>query len=899
MRLSHLLAAGILGVALLGPATSATADDVESSSSPDFVFSTSTKVLNLAVGQTKTVTFQLVATGDDDKSGCNLTGSGKKLTLGVTRTAVPGTALAGLTTPSSIEITDCAPSGTTVTATVTALSAGSVDLSFPVTGVTTRHAGVDASDFDTTGAGFRVDVVAPDSTPPTISYTLAPSQPASGWYAGPVDVDWTVTDPESDVTTDGCVDQTWSTQTTAAGQTFSCSATSVGGPAGPVTANVKLDLTPPTVEAQVTGDVGEDGWYTSDTTVHWDVEDAPSGLADGSACPDVVIDDDQAATEYTCTVVDRAGNSTTSSVTVQRDASAPLVEKTVSGTLGLAGWYTSDVEIDWTVTPGTSGVATVDGCLDETVSDTPGFTSSCSATSGAGMTASDSVSVKVDTLAPVVHGTATGPTGTNDWFTGDVAVDWTYDEDGSGVASPCAPGSQTTDTTGRDFTCQVTDRAGNASAVETVTVMRDATLPTIEPSVAGTLGSNGWYTSDVDVDFDVDDATSGLSTTVGCAPLPLQSNTTGTTYVCTATDRAGNVASRDVVVKRDATAPEIAVDVVGTEGLAGWFTSDADVAWTVTEGVSTPLDLVGCDLTTVSDTLGTTLTCTATNDAGLTASRSVTVKVDTVAPVVHGTPTGTPGADGWFRGDVTVTWTYDETGSGVTDPCPAVTQTEDTTGQTFTCTVQDAAGHTSGTGSVTVKKDATAPEISWLTGPADGATYDFGDSVPAATCSATDATSGVTSAGCTVTGGGTSVGTHTLTASADDNAGNTATSRRSYTVRSWAIDGFYRPVDMGGVLNTVKAGSTVPLKFNVLKGGTPLTSGIGATFSARKMTCDSGVEDPLEEFASTGSTELRYDATAGQWVQNWATPTAGKGYCYRVTVTTADGSSVSASFKLK
>jgi hypothetical protein len=124
---------------------------------------------------------------------------------------------------------------------------------------------------------------------------------------------------------------------------------------------------------------------------------------------------------------------------------------------------------------------------------------------------------------------------------------------------------------------------------------------------------------------------------------------------------------------------------------------------------------------------------------------------------------------------------------------------------------------------------------------------------------------------------------------------------RGYTIRAWALDGFLKPVNMGSsVVNTVKAGSTVPLKFTVLRGGVPMTSGIGAVFSAKKVACDgSAIADAVEEFSTTGQTSLRYDATAGQWIQNWATPTGGKGACYRVSLTTADGSSTAAAFQLK
>ena len=57
------------------------------------------------------------------------------------------------------------------------------------------------------------------------------------------------------------------------------------------------------------------------------------------------------------------------------------------------------------------------------------------------------------------------------------------------------------------------------------------------------------------------------------------------------------------------------------------------------------------------------------------------------------------------------------------------------------------------------------------------------------------------------------------------------------------------------------------------------------------------ITDDIETTA-TGGTVLRYDFTAGQFVYNWQTPkTAGK--CYRITMTTQDGSSLVAFFKLK
>lgn len=104
---------------------------------------------------------------------------------------------------------------------------------------------------------------------------------------------------------------------------------------------------------------------------------------------------------------------------------------------------------------------------------------------------------------------------------------------------------------------------------------------------------------------------------------------------------------------------------------------------------------------------------------------------------------------------------------------------------------------------------------------------------------------------------------------------------------------------MNGVYNIVTGGSTVPLKFEIFAGANELTDiAYIKSLTYAQTSCDANITTDEVETTATGGTSLRYDATAGQFVYNWKTPsTAGK--CYRVTMTAIDGSTLMAYFKLK
>jgi len=179
----------------------------------------------------------------------------------------------------------------------------------------------------------------------------------------------------------------------------------------------------------------------------------------------------------------------------------------------------------------------------------------------------------------------------------------------------------------------------------------------------------------------------------------------------------------------------------------------------------------------------------------------------------------------------------------------------------LTCSAADAAGNeATGSFDVTVR-DTTAPNNVAVVGAIDaGDSFLFGDVPPKPTCTAEDAV-GVVS--CVVGGYATTVGTHTLTATATYGAGNEGKSEISYEVEAWTIKGYYGPVAMPGTnsVDTAKAGSPVPLKLEVSKGTTGLTDTSANVVKAftQKITCPTtGPTDAIEKYSS-GKTVLRYN----------------------------------------
>jgi hypothetical protein len=285
------------------------------------------------------------------------------------------------------------------------------------------------------------------------------------------------------------------------------------------------------------------------------------------------------------------------------------------------------------------------------------------------------------------------------------------------------------------------------------------------------------------------------------------------------------------------------------------------------------------------------------------------------------TPASPNGTDGWYTSAPTVFFSCSDDVSGVVagscavdGSSPAtdhVTLEEAPAAQLVPASATDNAGNVGHDSAGGLKVDLSDPAVPAFTG-IEGMTYAVNDlpAQGAIACTSSDAMSGLLS--CIVTGYSGAFGSHTLTATAKDNAGRTSTSTLTYTV-GFQSGNILPPLtapsgDQGSAtaadLQVFKIKSTIPVKFRLYRdaaktmlmtappAGTAAKLTFGKADSTTNST-DTGTfitvsADSGNTFRWTGSPDYQYIynlPTAGQ--------TAGT-YYVRLTLYAANGTTVLA-----
>lgn len=144
--------------------------------------------------------------------------------------------------------------------------------------------------------------------------------------------------------------------------------------------------------------------------------------------------------------------------------------------------------------------------------------------------------------------------------------------------------------------------------------------------------------------------------------------------------------------------------------------------------------------------------------------------------------------------------------------------------------------------------------------------------------------------------------TITPSATATDTPSPTSTSTTTATPTTTPVlynfTGFFPPVDNQPVINLVKAGSAVPIKFS-LNGDQGLDIFPPGYPTSAVVSCGSAVEDAIEQTVTASASGLAYDASADQYIYTWKTDAAWADACRTFIIKLKDGTYHRINFKFK
>ncbi len=142
----------------------------------------------------------------------------------------------------------------------------------------------------------------------------------------------------------------------------------------------------------------------------------------------------------------------------------------------------------------------------------------------------------------------------------------------------------------------------------------------------------------------------------------------------------------------------------------------------------------------------------------------------------------------------------------------------------------------------------------------------------------------------------TTWGAYQITVAVTDKDGSTGTTSIGHTV-IFNFTGFFQPVDNLPVVNTVKAGQAIPVKFS-LGGDQGLNIFASGYPKSQVMACSTNVSlDGIEETETAGNSTLSYSAGNMQYNYVWKTDKAWAKSCRQLVVTFVDGTTQRANFK--
>jgi large repetitive protein len=229
-------------------------------------------------------------------------------------------------------------------------------------------------------------------------------------------------------------------------------------------------------------------------------------------------------------------------------------------------------------------------------------------------------------------------------------------------------------------------------------------------TLVGTPGANGWFRSDVTIQWSISHP-GDLTSTMGCEPGTRVTTEGTTTRTCSAT-AGDHTVSLSVNLKIDKTPPAVPTAAPArVPDSNGWYNRAVGVAFTSTDDVS-GMD-GGCTSGVYAgpDSAAASVATTCTDKAGNVRLGSFSLQYDATAPGVAAAASRAPDANGWYNHALSVTFSQspgDLSGPGSCS-APVTYGGPDSSSASVSGTCTDRAGNTSQPLGFAIRYDSTPP----------------------------------------------------------------------------------------------------------------------------------------------------------------------------------------------
>lgn len=512
-----------------------------------------------------------------------------------------------------------------------------------------------------------------------------------------------------------------------------------------------------------------------------------------------------------------------------------------------------------------------------------------------------------------------GTMGKGGWYVSDVKVTLTATDEGSGVAET----KYSLD--GLNWTSYIdsfnvnmegtntlyyhsVDKSGNTEEIKSIVINIDKAPPIITGDASTSPNSNGWYKSDVTIHFEAFDKVSGVDNVMPDSIISKEGADQSLTG--TAVDKAGNSASYTVSgIKIDKTSPVTAVNLTGTTGYNGWYSSNVAIELSANDLLS-GVDVMEYSMDGISWTEYTgniIITDEGTNKVyyrsrdkagNIEITREETIKIDKTRPRITGWTLNQPNEYGWYSDDVTVHFTALDDESGIWFVTPDITISTEGAEQSVAGVATDRAGNSTTFTVRSINIDKTAPEVN-LNIPSDGSKYILNENV-SANWTARDVLAGINAVEATGKNGQSidtgSVGQKEFTIRVTDRAGNETFKSVKYYV-CYDYSGILPPYKDGAAY---KMGRSIPVKFQLKDFDGNYITGVKAEIYVAKIDENvPGLEIPgTSTSKALKDNRFRYESSENLYIFNLDTKGLSAG-TWRLILKFDDGTTKYSNIELQ